>query len=122
MIGNRADIPCRARPIHEGWAVTVDIMMMQLDGVGGHAEAEKVKQGGEAVLAAAERHDEAPVGAEVGAGDLSGHAASRIWSAVSSEAARPVARNKYPAAASALAAAVMMARESLRSTFNHEPM
>lgn len=108
--------------IHEGRAVVVDIMLVQLDGVRWHAEAEKVEQGGKAVLAAAERHDEAPVGAEVGAGGLTDHAASRIWSSGSSEAARPVARSRYPAAASALAAAVMMARESLRSTFSHEPI
>ena len=102
--------------------MAIDIMVMQLDRVCRHAEAEEVEQGGKAVLAATECHDEAPVGAEVGAGGRNGHAASRICSSGSTEASRPVARSRYPAAASAFAAAVMIARESLRSTFNHEPI
>ena len=94
MVGDRADIGRRARPIHEGRAVTIDIMMMQLDRVCRHAEAEEVEYGGKAVLAATECHDEAPVGAEVGEGGRSGHAASRICSSGSAEASRPVARSR----------------------------
>ncbi len=62
MLGDRADIDGGARPIHEGRAVAVDIMVMQLDRVCRHAEIEEVEQGGKAVLAATECHDEAPVG------------------------------------------------------------
>ncbi len=122
MGGDRADVAKSAGPIHERRAMPVDIMMVQLDGVRRHAEAEEVQEGGKAVLAATERHDETPVSAKVGAVAQRDHAASRIWSSGSSEAARPVARRRYPAAASALAAAVMIARESLRSTLSQEPI
>jgi hypothetical protein len=94
MVGDRADIGGGARPIHQGRAVAIDIMVMQLDRVCRHAEAEEVEQGGKAVLAATERHDEAPVGAEVGEGGRIGHAASRICSSGSAEASRPVARSR----------------------------
>jgi hypothetical protein len=50
MLGDRADIGWRARPIHEGRAVAIDIMVMQLDRVCRHAEAEKVEQGGKLSL------------------------------------------------------------------------
>ena len=63
MLGDRANVAGGAWPIHEGRAVAIDIMMVQLDGVRRHAEAEEVQEGGKAVLAATERHDEAPVGA-----------------------------------------------------------
>ena len=94
MLGDRADIGGRARPIHKGRAVAIDIMVMQLDRVCRYAEAEEVEQGGKAVLAPTERYDEAPVGAEVGEGGRSGHAASRIWSSGSAEASRPVVRSR----------------------------
>ena len=94
MIGDRANIGRRARPIHEGRALAVDIMVMQLDGVRRHAEAEEVQEGGKAVLAATERHDEASVGAEVGEGGRSDHAASRISSSGSAETSSPVARSR----------------------------
>lgn len=66
--------------------------------------------------------DEPPVSAEVGAGSLNGHAASRILSSVLSAPASSVARKRYAAAASAFAAAVMIARESLRSTRSQDPI
>jgi len=122
MIDDRADIGAGARPIHEGRATAIDIMMMQLDRLWRNAEIEEQQEGGKAVLAAAERHDEPPVSGEVGTEAARGHAAARIWSPEVSEATRPVARSRYPAAASAFAAAVMMARESLRSTRNHDPI
>ncbi len=97
-------------------------MVMLFDRVCRHAEGEEVKQSGKAVLAATEGHDEASVGAEVGESGRNGHAAERICSSDSAEASSPVARSRHPAAASAFAAAVMIARLSLRSTFNHEPI
>ena len=87
-----------------------------------YANAEKEQEGGKAVLAATECNDEALEGAKVGAGGCHDHAASRIWSSAASEAASPVARSRYPVAASAFAAAVMIARESLRSTRNQDPI
>ena len=94
MLGDRAGIGGDARPIHEGRAVAIDIMVMQLDRVCRHAEAEEVEQGGKAGLAATACHDEAPVGAEGGEGSRNGHAASRICSSGSAEASRPVARSR----------------------------
>ena len=67
------------------------------------------------------RDDDAPVGAEVRGGGH-GQAASRICSSDPSAPARPVARSRKPAAASALVAAVITARLSRFSTRNHEPM
>ena len=68
MLADRVDVAGCAGPIHERRALAVDIMMVQLDRVSGHARIEEVQEGGKAVLAATERNDEAPVGAEVGGG------------------------------------------------------
>ena len=68
MGGDRADVAPGAGPIHEGRPSAIDIMVMEFDDVGGHAKVEEVEQGGEAVLAAAERNDDAPIGAEVRSG------------------------------------------------------
>jgi hypothetical protein len=68
MLGDHAGIARCARPVHEGPAFAVEIMVMQFDRVPGHAKIEEVQEGGKAVLAATERNDEAPVGAEVGEG------------------------------------------------------
>lgn len=121
MCGDGADIPGGAGPIHEARALAIDIMVVELDVVRRHAEVEQMQQRGEAVLSAAERDDDAPVGAEVRDGEH-GHAASRLCSSGCSPSARPVARSRKPAAASALAAAVITARLSRLNTFNHELM
>jgi len=118
---DRADVSGGAGPVHEAWPIAIDIMVVELDRVCRHADGEEVQQGGKAVLAAAERDDDAPIGAEVRSG-AHDQAASRIGSSVDSSPARPVARRRKPAAASALAAAVITARLSRFSTRSHEPM
>lgn len=103
-------------------AVSFDLQTTLHEGLQERAEVKKVRQRGGAVLAATVRHDEAPVAAEVGEGGRIGYAASRICSSGLAETSSPVSRSRYPAAASAFAAAVMIARLSLRSTFNHKPI